>query len=416
VVSPSPQAARSRGTSSAGSKLLDRIGGTTHPPGSTPKEGSPLKPIIKWPGGKSREIPRILEFVPPVKTWVEPFVGGGALFFRLEPAAALLNDASEDLVGFYMAVKEGESSFRESLDLLSRDREELKARAHRRAADFAARVASARVGNGEGEDGLATAPGDGPLELPAEGVDEQLRASVRSKVGRLLGLENKHGKVFGAEELPQHFETALQAGYYTAVRDRWRPRSRAGRLARFYFLRELCYGSMFRYGKDGRFNIPYGGISYNRVDLARKVTRLFSPDVRSLLARAELTAGDFEAHLASIGSHLGPDAFVFLDPPYDTEFSDYANRGFGKDDHERLAAAFARLPCAALLVIQETEFVRGLYEELGRRRRARGLPFGLHSYGKTYGYNVRGRNERRTTHLLVLNYDPPPREGQMELF
>jgi len=131
---------------------------------------------------------------------------------------------------------------------------------------------------------------------------------------------------------------------------------------------------------------------------------------------AELTAGDFEAHLASIGSRLGPAAFVFLDPPYDTEFSDYTNQGFGKADHERLASAFARLPCPALLVIQETEFVRGLYEALGRERRARGMPFGIHSYGKTYGYNVRGRNERRTTHLLILNYEPPPRASQGELF
>jgi len=179
-----------------------------------------------------------------MKTWVEPFLGGGALFFRLEPAAALLNDASGDLVAFYLAVKEGEASFREALDLLSRDRAEIKARARRRAEGFAELVARSRSGREESEGGLATAPGDGELALPAEGVDEQLRASVRSKVGRLLGLERKHDKVFGPDELPAHFETALQAGYYTAVRDRWRPRSRAGRPARFYFLRELCYGSM----------------------------------------------------------------------------------------------------------------------------------------------------------------------------
>jgi DNA adenine methylase len=343
---------------------------------------------------------------------VEPFVGGGALFFRLEPEAALLNDASGDLVDFYRAVREGDADFGETLSLLHRDRVEIAARARRRGAAFAERVALARGGEPGSADGLVTSRGDGRLELPDDGLEEGLTASVESKIGRLLGLERKHDKVFGPDELPAHFETALQAGYYTAVRDRWRPREEGARLARFYFLRELCYGAMFRYGRDGRFNIPYGGITYNRVNLGKKAERLFSPEVRGLLSRAELSSEDFEAQLGAVEERLGPGAFVFLDPPYDTEFSDYANRGFGKEDHRRLSRAFSRLPCPALLVIQETDFVRGLYEELGRARAAGGQPFFLHSYGKTYGYNVRGRNERRTTHLLVGNYDPPRRNGR----
>ena len=136
--------------------------------------------------------------------------------------------------------------------------------------------------------------------------------------------------------------------------------------------------------------------------------------MRALLGRADLGAEAFETHLA--GAALRPGTFVFLDPPYDTEFSDYGNRGFGREDHERLAATFAGLPCPALLVIQETDFIRKLYEGVGRDRRARGLPFFLESYGKTYGYNVRGRNERRTTHLLVGNYEPPRRARQGGLF
>lgn len=34
--------------------------------------------------------------------------------------------------------------------------------------------------------------------------------------------------------------------------------------ANFYFIREYCYGSMFRYNSKGEFNIPYGGMSYNK--------------------------------------------------------------------------------------------------------------------------------------------------------
>jgi DNA adenine methylase len=245
------------------------------------------------------------------------------------------------------------------------------------------------------------------LSLPVEGIGEMLARSVADKARRLVRLEERHEKVFPEEELFAHLLTALQAGYYTAVRDSFEPRSRAEELARFYFVRQLCYGSMFRYSREGKFNIPYGGISYNRVDFRKRAGRLFSPTVRELLSRAELTDGDFADHLGSVWGRLGPGSFVFLDPPYDTEFSSYANRAFGMEDQKRLAAVFAELPCPALLVIQETEAIRSLYEAVGKEREARGRPFFLGTYGKLYGYNVRGRNERRARHLLVGNYERP---------
>ena len=164
---------------------------------------------------------------------------------------------------------------------------------------------------------------------------------------------------------------------------------------------------MFRFSKGGKFNIPYGGISYNRVDFAKKAEHLFSPEVRDVLGRARLWNLDFDAFFEETWDRLDADAFVFLDPPYDTEFSSYGNRTFAQDDHERLAASFAKLPCPALLVIQRTVFIEALYEEVGSERIRKGLPFFRTSYGKTYGYNVRGRNDRAATHLLIGNYDPP---------
>jgi len=364
-----------------------------------------MKPIIKWPGGKSRELARFRERMPAFRTLVEPFVGGGAMFFRLEPEAALLNDASADLMGFYRAVREGDAAFRAGLDMLAADRAIVGRRAVGWAETFSRAVALARKNPFEATAALlGTARLGSRLGLPADGLQATLEKSVANKIRRLLGLEAKNDKVFGPDELPDHFETALQAGYYTAVRDAWAPADRAGQIARFYFLRAFCYGSMFRYGKGGRFNIPYGGISYNRVDLAAKVERLFNPEVRGLLARAEIDCLDFEAHLDGVRDHLDGDAFVFFDPPYDTQFSNYANQAFGRAEQERLARVFASLPCPALLVIQGTEFIRGLYEEVGRERERRGEPFSMEEYAKTYGYNVRGRNERKATHLLIGNY------------
>lgn len=355
-----------------------------------------MKPIIKWPGGKSRELARFRERMPPVSTLVEPFVGGGALFFDLEPEAALLNDASTDLAEFYAAVREGDAGFRSALERLARDRVRVAKRARDWADAFSRAMAAARKYPSEASAGLlATAGLTEGLELSAPGLSEILAKSVRSKIGRLLGLERKHDKVFTPEELPDHFETALQAGYYTAVRDAFAPADRSEELAGFFFVRTLCYGSMFRYGKGGRFNIPYGGISYNRMDFGAKVERLFTDEVRGLLARAEVTCLDFEEHLDRAKDRLGDGAFVFFDPPYDTEFSNYANLSFGRPEQERLARVFSDLHCPALLVIQRTDFIVSLYAD---------PRFTVDEYEKTYGYNVRGRNDRQATHLLIRNY------------
>ncbi len=361
-----------------------------------------MKPIIKWPGGKSRELKNIAALLPPFTTWVEPFVGGGAFFFRLMPQAAFLNDAEADLMDLYGAVREGDPDLREALSAMARDRERVALLVPAGMPAFCRLVGQARSAKMDEFEIRA----DG-FELPGVDLAAALSRSVISKASRLVGLERKHDKVFTDEELTDHFETALQAGYYTSVRDHFTPPDRTAELARFTFVRQFCYGSMFRYSKTGNFNIPYGGISYNRADFKARVEHLFSDPVRDLLGRAELACGDFEAHLDGIRPRLTKDAFVFLDPPYDTEFSAYANREFGRAEQDRLARAFAALPSNALLVIQQTDYVLWLYEGIGRELKAQKRPFHMTSYGKTYGYNVRGRNERKAEHLLVMNYSLP---------
>ena len=42
---------------------------------------SPLKPLIKWSGGKQDEINKIINYIPEYETYIEPFFGGGALYF-----------------------------------------------------------------------------------------------------------------------------------------------------------------------------------------------------------------------------------------------------------------------------------------------------------------------------------------------
>ena len=61
-----------------------------------------MKPVLKYRGGKSKEIPHFLQYIPNnYNRYIEPFLGGGAVFFYLEPNNAILNDINERLMNFY---------------------------------------------------------------------------------------------------------------------------------------------------------------------------------------------------------------------------------------------------------------------------------------------------------------------------
>jgi len=62
-------------------------------------------PVVKWAGGKTRLLPELLERRPTTfRRYFEPFVGGAAMFFRLNPADAVLSDCNADLVNMYRCV------------------------------------------------------------------------------------------------------------------------------------------------------------------------------------------------------------------------------------------------------------------------------------------------------------------------
>ena len=79
-----------------------------------------VPPLLKWPGGKSRELPAILAGLPtdPARL-VDPFVGGGALLFATPSTVpAAVNDASIDLIGLYRRVQARDPAFFESASAL----------------------------------------------------------------------------------------------------------------------------------------------------------------------------------------------------------------------------------------------------------------------------------------------------------
>ena len=65
-----------------------------------------FEPILKWPGGKRRLLRFILPLIPgEFGTYYEPFLGGGALFFALQPRSAVLADKNRDLISAYRQIK-----------------------------------------------------------------------------------------------------------------------------------------------------------------------------------------------------------------------------------------------------------------------------------------------------------------------
>ena len=48
-----------------------------------------MQPLIKWPGGKSREFEYIKDIIPSYERYIEPFFGGGAVFFNFNPRKQL---------------------------------------------------------------------------------------------------------------------------------------------------------------------------------------------------------------------------------------------------------------------------------------------------------------------------------------
>ncbi|MEA5559647.1 MAG: DNA adenine methylase [Planktothrix agardhii] len=73
------------------------------------KKNPLVKPFLKWAGGKRQLLPEILKYLPKnigKTTYFEPFLGGGALLFELQPKQAIVNDSNRELINCYRVIKD----------------------------------------------------------------------------------------------------------------------------------------------------------------------------------------------------------------------------------------------------------------------------------------------------------------------
>jgi DNA adenine methylase len=98
--------------------MIDRAGDM--PIGLFPNCSAPIKPFIRWAGGKSRLLPRILPHVPEsIKNYYEPFLGGGAVFLACAARVAgcsHLADLNEHLIAAWVAIRDHQCELRPLLD------------------------------------------------------------------------------------------------------------------------------------------------------------------------------------------------------------------------------------------------------------------------------------------------------------
>lgn len=389
---------------------------------STPRPS--LSPLLKWSGGKRSEIKYFRAAYPEGVEHmrvVEPFSGGAAVAFELNPVGGVvLNDLNAGLVEFYRTVADPDQrdAFLGALRTLDAARKALT-KASQSLDDTLDTVWKNPLAWVQAQspqwlsDAVSAPPLDGlpnpvawPPSLLAK-VQTDLLACVKSKVAtRIPNLEARHGISFDATQRRNHLETGLQSGLYTALRriyngDTPPDITKAWRVAAWWFVRALCYSGMFRYGKGGKFNVPYGGIGYNSRDFLSSMRDLASPRVAGFFSQVQVNALDFDK-LFDAYDGFGPNDFIFVDPPYDSEFSQYNPEGdFTRADQQRLADRLRRTKAPWLLVVKNTPFILSLYQDSVGTKLYRG------TFDKRYRVNIRNRNTQPAEHLVVANYPFP---------
>ena len=370
-----------------------------------------LAPLLKWAGGKENELKFIQPLIPSFDRFFEPFVGGGAVFFSLQASVSYINDKSTELMNLYKMIAGNDRAFFKMLETMVHHWERISD-----VVDLNPRELLGMYKPFSDNKYTSDKMKDVVLDFVLHHVDEfngmfessfnknienfirEITRNLMNKTSRMKVLESRKGRLSDLDILA-NIECALKSAYYMHFRYLYNHRQEleippSHAAAMFFFIRENAYASMFRYNSQGGFNVPYGGISYNRKGLKKKLDLMKSSDVRYHFSNTVIENMDFDEFLSK--HQPGVADFMFLDPPYDSDFSTYSQNEFTKNDHERLAAYLLnKCPSKFMLVIKNTKFISQLYENKG---------LNIETFDKKYLVSFQDRNDKNAEHLIITNY------------
>lgn len=194
-----------------------------------------MRPFLKYRGGKLNEIKYFNHYIPDrFDTYIEPFVGGGAVYFHLEHPRSIINDINSKLITTYRQIRDRYPEVRQQLD-------QLQARYEKNQAEY--------------ERKKAAAP-----DVRVENKNEALYYELRDV------FNNPDGKW-------------LEAVIY-------------------FFINKTSYSGMIRYNKSGQYNVPFGRYKHFNTQLLTeehhrllKKTAIYNGDYRKIFDMAG--SGDF---------------------------------------------------------------------------------------------------------------------------
>jgi DNA adenine methylase len=294
---------------------------------------SPPRPVLKWAGGKRQLLDVIDANLPPelisgdITTYVEPMVGGGAVFFHMKQrygqtlANYHISDYNWDLFVLYRVIKTRVGALIEELQTLA----------------------------------------DEYLPLPP--------TQQGDKEGERISMYKRIRDEYNEDAWDEDRYLRDGTSFRRRMTDRW-----VRRAAMTVFLNRTCFNGLYRVNSSGKFNVPHG--RYAKPDIVaednlRAVSRI--------LRGVKISVGRYEDNLEMVDEK----SLVYFDPPYrplpgTPSFTDYHKATFGDAEQEALAGAFRELHQRGAKVMlsnsdpkntdDNDEFFDELYSEFNIRR------------------------------------------------
>ena len=369
-----------------------------------------LAPIIKWAGGKESELKYIIPNSPlGFDNYYEPFVGGGSVFVSMKAKKYYINDKSEELISLYNAIAKNNKLFFNWISLISvswktmKNFRNIKSLLVEKYIDFREERMSQVKFDSYIRDLVSKYNKkflnvlDDKLVWEREILIKEIEKNLLSKTHRMYKIE-KLRMPLCENDLYDNIETAFMSALYMYYRYLYNNNeiihNKELVTALFVFIRNYSYSGMFRYNKNGDFNVPYGGIAYNSKLLDKKINYYMSDEILNLLNKTKIYCLDFEEFLNK--TNPKSNDFIFLDPPYDSDFSTYSQNEFTKVDQIRLSKYMCN-ECKSkwMMIIKNTPFIYSLYSNKG---------LNISKFNKNYLVSFMNRNNREAEHLLIKNY------------